>query len=756
MGLNLKMNKYQTVFTDEDFKNLPKEVKSEFYDLIENVPFIKWLTQPEEIRGFAKDRPIDTSYNNKRILVDVTKPHILEDMDYFRERAIFHQKHGRYTDIPPNPNPKSEWSRFWKQEMRRWKYGYTRKSDGEWIPGSYYFYLNYSPIWQVKDVFNPRTGKSRGERYKEFPKVYLGDYLFFHYMEQALQSGSHVKMLKCRGIGASFKLASMSPRNMYIFPGTGNPNFHLASDSGFLTGDKGIWGKILDTLDWIADNTPLPRLRAVDRRRGVLEVQLGYDDKYGVRRGLQTSVTGISLKDNPDKARGLRGVLIHYEEDGLFPNLETAWNINRSAVEEGGTAFGLMVAAGTGGTEGADFAGSERLYYNPGAYNIYGVPNVYDKNSSGNTNVGFFWGSYLNRRGCFDPINGEPDVTKALVEILIGRAKIRASAPDSATITQNAAENALTPQEAVMRVDGTMFPVADLKEYLSEIVVNEMGFTGNHFIGELIWDGKGGVTFVSKENAYPIRDFPALENKTGAVEIFELPVPKKIDYRYIIGVDTYDDDVVEYSTSLGSAFVFDRWTRRIVAEFTGRPPSANAFYEIVHKLAVYYNATIMYESNKKGLFTYFNHKMALTWLADTPEIISDKQTLRPSATTNTSKGINATSAINSYGLRLQSDWMLENIYDAGTAGEDEEEVYVPNYRSIRSIGYLKEAIAWHSKINADRVSAMNMVMIYDAELEQYAFKRESASVARRSDDPIFDIPNHRENSYREWYQYFDI
>jgi hypothetical protein len=77
-----------------------------------------------------------------------------------------------------------------------------------------------------------------------------------------------------------------------------------------------------------------------------MEIQLGYLDNYGVRKGLLSSVYGISLKDNPDKARGIRGPLIHYEEDGLFPNLETAWNINRRAVEEGKIAYGQMVALG--------------------------------------------------------------------------------------------------------------------------------------------------------------------------------------------------------------------------------------------------------------------------------------------------------------------------------------------------------------------------------------------------------------------------
>lgn len=743
------MNKYQTIFTEEDFKLLPREIRAEFYDFLENVPFINWLIQPEEIRGRAIDRVKhnelpDTDerkqYNDSRIVVDIVKPHILEDIDFFREKAIFFSTHKKYTNIPPNPNPKSDYAKFWRRELKRWKYGLIRPSDGEWIPGGLYFYWNYCPIWQTLETGIDKGGKTRGERVYEFPKPWLGDYLFYHYMEQGREAGQHGKLLKTRGVGFSFKLGSLSPRNMHVYPGSGNPNFHLASDKTFLSGDKGVFGKVIDTLDWIATHTPLPKLRLTDSKKA-MEIQLGYLDSYGVRQGLLSSVYGISMKDNPDKARGIRGALIHYEEDGVFPDLESTWNINRKATEDGNVAFSYQLAGGTGGSEGSNFIGSEKLFYNTDAYNIYGVPNVYDKNSTALSKCGFFWGAYLNRNKCYNESTGEPDVTKALMEIVINRAKTRVSASDSKTITQNIAEECLTPQEAVMRVDGTIFPVADLKEWLGEISMNTSGFTSPHYVGEFIIDASGNVQFKHNTDIYPIREFPAIDNKQGAVELFELPKNNKDPYRFVIAVDPYDDDVVEYSSSLGSCIVFDRWTRRIVGEYTGRPGSANEFYEICYRMARFYNGFIIYENNKKGLFTYFNNvKKALTMLADTPEILIDKQlTKAKSVGTNVSKGINATTAINSYALRLQADWMLEEAYDEENKQLEEGETkpFIPNLRKIRSIGYLKEAIAWHPKLNADRISAFGLALIYDAELSQYHAGKLENRLQTRADDPFF-------------------
>lgn len=744
------MNKYQTVYTEEDFNDVPRELKGEFYEILDSIQFVKWLIQPEEIRGYAKNRPRYTSlkdedpeklYEDDRIIVDITKPHILENLDFFRERAIFFDKHGKYTNIPSSPNPKSEYAEFWREELRRWKYGLIRPSDGEWIPGGLYFYWNYCPIWLVEETGKKVKGKkTEGERVRKFPHPWLGDYLFYHYLEQAKTHGQHVKVLKTRGVGISFKMGSLSPRNMYVYPGSGNPNFHIASDKSYLQGDKGVFGKVIDTLDWIAEHTPLPKLRLGDSKRS-MEIQLGYLDQYGVRKGLLSSVFGVSIKDNPDKIRGVRGILFHYEEDGTIDNLEDTWNINRKAAEDGNIAFMLMCALGTGGSSSSSFAGSEKLFYYPETYNIYGLSNVFDKNTDGTTKCGFFWGAYLNRNGCYDKATGEPDVTKAIFEVLQDRYLVKKGARDAKAITQKRAEEPITPQDAVMRTEGTIFPVADLKDYLAEILPDVTRFTSSHYIGRFDIDAMGDVKFTSSDSYYPIRDFPALDNKLGAVEIFELPKKVKDSNRYILGQDGYDDDEVTYSVSLGSAFVFDTWTRRIVAEYTGRPTTANEFYEIVYRMAKFYDAKIMYENNKKGMFNYFaNVRKSINMLADNPEFLSNKQIVKATNINNTTKGVNATLEVNKLARRLQADWMMEDSYvEEKVFDEEGNDITpkIPNYRKIRSIGYLKEAIAWNNDINCDRVSAMGMVMLYAAELQKFETGSRKEKLKTLADDPFF-------------------
>lgn len=740
-----KFNKHQTVLNEELKDSLPKEVWLELLDYISSVEYIKRLIAPEHVRGYAKDRVKSENYNDNRIEVDLSNPHILEDMDYFREKALYFEKHGRYTHLTPNPNPKSEYAEFWKDELRKWKDGVVRPSDGEWIPGQLYFYWNYSPIWLVETVGVTKDGKKKGERKRKFPKPWLGDYLFYHYMEQGRVRGQHGKLLKTRGVGFSFKMGSISPCNMYTLPGSGNPNFHLASEKTFLSGDKGIWGKVLDTLDWIAETTPLPKMRLVDDTRN-MNVQLGFKDEYGTRKGIMSSVFGISLKDNPEKARGIRGPLIHYEEDGLFPNLEKAWGVNRKAVEDGDVAFGYMLAGGTGGTEGASFEGSEKLFYNCSAYNIYGIPNVFDKGATGESLCGFFWGAYMNRNGCYEEVNGEPDVIKAMVEILKDRYIVKYNSSDPNAITQKKAEEPITPQEAVMRTEGTLFPVSDLKEYLESIAAKREQFLAEHYVGELIRSASGKVEWKPNSDVYPIRSYDKDSNKTGGLEIFEMPKTNAEGEiargRYIAGIDPIDADT---GTSLFSMMVMDTFTDRIVAEYSGRPRLAEEAYEITLRVLEFYNAEANYESNLKGLFSYFDKKNALHRLADVPQILKDMDYVKSTNLYgNKAKGTHANKELNKWGRKLQADWMLSKA-----VGDDDDPRL--NLHRLRSLAYIEECIKWNSDGNFDRVSAAGMLMI----LREDRYKRIKTAIENQdvkyksvADDNFFNKNYKKQNAIK--------
>jgi len=393
-----------------------------------------------------------------------------------------------------------------------------------------------------------------------------------------------------------------------------------------------------------------------------------------------------------------------------------------------------IITHNTGGVEGASFEGSEKLFYSPRAYNILGISNVFDKNANEEIKCGFFWGAYLNRNECYDEKVGEPDVIKALVEICLDRFKVKYSSSDSSSITQKKAEEPITPQEAIMRTEGTVFPVSDIKEYFENIYVKKEDFVSNHYVGELVVNNEGNIKWKVNSDLHPIRRYDlATADKTGAVEIFEMPKKNGegvvFRERYIAGIDPIDSDK---GSSLYSMFIMDTWTDRIVAEYTARPKLAKTAYNNTMKLLQFYNAQANYESNLKGLFAYFENRNCLYLLCDTPQILKDMELTTPKAQYgNKSKGTHASAAINKLGRDLQAEWMMTDAY-----GEDN----LWNLHKVRSFGYLEEAIKWNADGNFDRISSMGMLMILREERKkrnQQAKENKQKKLNQLSDDPFF-------------------
>lgn len=722
----LQVNKLQTPLSEKYLDGLGEELRELLLDYLVNVEFVANLISPNRKHAKDLDRwdlpdidKVDEDGNlvrkiipNGRIRVDLADPHILEDMDYFRQAAIQYETTKVYTTLTPSRNPYSAYQKHWREEARRCREGYVRESDGEWVTGYHYFYLNYSPI--MKSVRDPET--QMVERLQRLPDFYDGDYWFFHYIERARKNGQHTVCLKKRGAGYSLKGGSQLARN-FILGETEKVNKNvvslaLANEREYLTKD-GVLNKFIDVADFCSNHTPFPARRELKDSWQSMTWMMGYKDPdSGTEEGTKNQVMGITLKNDPERARGKRCMFMLWEEFGKFDNSLKAWGIGRPSVEDGEYVFGLMSAYGTGGTATAAFHGLRELFYNPSGYNVYGLKNVYDKKSNGAL-CGFFHAGYLNQTGYMDK-NGNSDVVGGLVAVLKKRLLTKYNSSDPSALTQAIAEMALTPQEAIMKVGGSIFNTVAIKAYLEECRINEKHFVSMHSTGDLIIDDRGEVKFIPNFDKIPIRTYKSeKDNREGAIEVFAHPVidknlKKPKPNRYIAGIDPIDTDFLK-DGSLGSIIVFDTWTDEIVAEYTGRPALSEDFYETCRLLLLYYNAEANYENNLKGLFGYFNNKNCLNLLADTPEHLRDVDQQRYMAIGNRAKGTRTTKEVINEGLRLQLAWQSSPAYSYDeTTGEEVETIKL---RTIRSLGYLEELYEFNPEGNFDRISAMNMVML---------------------------------------------
>lgn len=664
-------------------------------------------------------------------MVDFNK-HISNSIK-FSPAAEFFKKHKCYTLAPRGT---TDYNSYWDQETERCLYGYTAP-DGDSITGYHYFYLNYSPIMKLKEVsYTDRYGntRTRRERVLDFPRFWDYDYYYFNAIEQAEDEGKHMAVLKSRQRGYSFKGASMLVRNYELIPGS--KNFAVASEQKFLIGD-GLLTKAWQIMDFIDKNTAWAKQRLVSTR---MERVAGYKvtDEFGkqTEQGYLSSITGITLKNDPERIRGTRGKLVLWEEGGKFPSLLDAWRIEQPSVEtDDGIAFGLMIAFGTGGTEGSSFTGLKELFYKPNAYNVLGFPNIWDDNAE-QTKCGFFVPSWSNLESFDDDGNyiymdsdGNSLKEKAIENLIEQRNKIKDGGASQQSIDRFISERPIKPREAVLEIGKNIFPRKLLLDQLTRLRTNTKLRNMKHIV-DLNWDGNGQITATEKKTG-DITEYPLKKGDKphGSIVIWEYPVKDPPFGLYIGGCDPYDHDD-SFTNSLGSVFIFKRvkageaWTDVIVAEYSGRPDTAEEYYENVRKLLVFYNARLLFENERKGIYPYFTNKHCDYLLADQPdkiisEVFKDSKVQRR-------KGCHMTKAIRAYGEGLILEWLLEE-YEPGH----------PNVERIYSEPLIEELIENDGVKNVDRVIALCMVMIYREELYQI---KVSKSQEQNKQVELFDMP----------------
>lgn len=664
-------------------------------------------------------------------MVDFSKK--ILNSNKFRQPAITFLATGRYCT---HPESTAEYFKYWDEQMDRCKYGYTA-DDGDFISGYNYFYLNFCPIQRIiyTTINNPDgSTKIKKTRDLQFPDFYDYDYYFFQAVEDAEGEGKHLCALKSRRKGYSYKNAAMACRNYYLF--AGSKTYIYASNKQYLTED-GILTKAWDYMDFIDKNTAWGKKRSVNTQ---MRKRAGFftKDEYGneIELGFKSEIIGVTLKDNPDVVRGKAGKLIIFEEAGSFSELGAAWQIARPSVEQDGMAFGTMIAFGTGGDEDSHFETLKDMFYNPDGYNCIGFDNIWDETPS-DKKCGFFIPQYTNMDFRDDAGNriymdndGNTLRRKSVEYILAERRKVIENATNSVAVDRYVAEHCITPQEACLEFGGNIFPKKELQEQLAKIRINK-SLSNMKQVGDLVWETDGSLKWVIKKHGdithYPLKKD---DDPTGSIVIWEHPMKDAPIGLYILGVDPYDHDQ-SGTNSLGSTFVykrfqdFENYYDIIVAEYTGRPSTAEEYYENLRKLAVYYNGRIMYENERKGLFPYFTAKHCDYLLADQPDIISD---IVGNTKVQRKKGCHMNKQIKQWGEGLIKDWL-----------DEEQAPGKKNLHNILSEPLLEELISYNDTGNFDRVMALMQVMIYREQLYNVKVKEKKKENKNRIlfEGPIF-------------------
>lgn len=611
----------------------------------------------------------------------------------FLESREHFEKTGSYTKALAGTY---QFDAYWDEELKRCMEGYT--VGNLWIPGPYYFYLNYFPILGKDDV----TGRKK----KIFPRFTDVDLEYFLILDKARKEQKGVIMTKPRRTGFSYKNAGVVVHE-----------YNFYRDAKCIIGayekklSENTMNMSLEGLNFLNKNTVWAKPRNPDTREHVMARHQKVIDGVPTWAGYNSEIRRLTFQDNPFSSIGLTANIFLFEEAGLFANIKESYNISEPTWKDGDSMIGLPILFGTAGDMDKGSLQFAEMFYNPEKFNLLAFDNIWDKEKVG-TKCGWFLPATRQRFGDYpDPdnnnkltplvdANGNSNEKLALLSIMKFRETKKG---DMKAFRDAITQYPLNTMEAFLVKGNNIFPTELAQDRKAEL-------EGSKIITDSYWNAdlkqtQTGVEFKLSDKL-PIVKFPlqADDDKEGCVQIFEQPYDDNPAFgTYIAGIDPYDDDQ-STTDSLGCIFIMHAMTGRIVAEYTGRPQTAKEFYEVCRKLLTYYNAICNYENNKKGLFAYFEQKNCLHLLCNTPKILRDQQIIsiiRESG--NTSKGTNASKEVNKYARMLIREYMLDQAYN--------KEVGITNTHTIPSIPLLSEIIYWNEDGNFDRVSALGMLLI---------------------------------------------
>lgn len=418
----------------------------------------------------------------------------------------------------------------------------------------------------------------------------------------------------------------------------------------------------------------------------------------------------------PDRTKigaGDRFRRIYIEEIGFLEYIKEVYHANRDSLAIGDEPVGSWIGLGTGG-DMESIKGPKEMFDNPDGFDIMGVPNYWRKN---NKKVALFI-SCLYQKRKYEDENGFIFLDEAIREVDRERQKWMETL-DSVSYTSRINYNPIIPDEMLVPNERSILPKKEAQHRLNEIKDSQLlKFLTN--IGELVYDTSypHGVRFDkdTKKKLKPILDYNVDFQKidtSGAFVMYEPPPSGKIP-KFMYWV-VYDPAAQSgEGTSLHSVIVYKHFLSKdgknmsdtIVAEWVGRKMTLDQNYDMVIRIAKYYNAKIFPETNIAGFVEWCKTNNHLSMLQrDSYEL---EQEISPGSKRSYYKaGFQMTGRKKWWAMQRFSDWLLEvRSFDPESGVPDKR-----NIDFIFSTRILDEVVYFNDVDNFDHLSSCFGLML---------------------------------------------
>ncbi len=629
--------------------------------------------------------------------------------------------------------------KYWDQEKVKCdlRGGVIYKGEGleYFVPGPYYFYLNFCPI------FN----KKRNEQC--LPDIRDSDLHFYLYVALCLEEGKHSIVTKSRQKGFSYKHASILVLNTWF-------GFHQVNKIFAYKVDyvESTWNFINQYRNHLNRNTGWYRNFSPDKSLDWNQRIEVVENNKKIWKGRNNILKGFTTKDDAAKVVGGGNAIVFGEESGVCKNLHNTHEYILPAVKSGNITTGLIMYSGSVG-ELEDCEPLKMMFYKPEANGFKGVENIWDENLKGTT-CGFFVPEYWNYEGqdgdiqCSDQW-GNSDIPKAMELCMAERAINQQKSPEQYRFY--CSQHPFSPGEAFAVRTDSKFPL-----HLIESEMNRINIENQHgTLVDLYYNELEQVKHTTRTNDRQIRDFPVKADsvKNGAVVIYEFPEDNTPWGLYFAGVDPVRDIKTDYSISLAACYIVKRGVEKggfiehekVVAQYVGRYDDPEKTHEVMSKLIEFYNAQALVENDVDSFIRYMMNKKKQKHLVSKQQLAL-LHDMDLNVKVHAIYGMTGTPAVANRLLQTCIDYLkleIDKVFDE--KGNTAKIIRGVNY--IRDIMLLKEMFEWKPGLNVDRIKAFGYaLMIAQSHSTHYSYKqREKEEDEYKYVQENFDI---NKNLYR--------
>jgi hypothetical protein len=432
------------------------------------------------------------------------------------------------------------------------------------------------------------------------------------------------------------------------------------------------------------------------------------------------SITGNVIQmpvitvDSVSAFAGGRISLAIVEEVGFVGFLKRLRSVVYNSLRVGKKKIGRLKGLGTGGLFDV-IQEAKEIFENPDGYDIYPIPNYFDKNRAGK--IGLFLSVCLQSEELKDK-NGNTVYELALEDVIDDREE-KLENLDVDSFWEYVAFNPLYPKEMLRPSGRSVLPTVEMSEHRGMLQMTDV-WKHRSSVGQFRWNANEPCKVEFKKDLenklIPILEWGKdkdLHNREGCWVMYEDAMAGRPDNLYYILYDPAAQG--GEGTSLHSALVYkhkfvggnDSLKETFVADFIGRKPRLDENYQEVIKAALYYNAKILVERNVPGFVEWCEQNGYFHMLVNEPIRVLSEVRRQPVKNHGYRKGQRTDEQINKWNLTRLGDWLREPVY------KDSDGVPLKfRYQTVYSLRLLDEAVNFtpDRKTEFDHVSAAMLLM----------------------------------------------